>query len=265
MEGYDLGEIKKVIRGDGLVARMTYYDYVGFNFGNYLFSKFIGKCVGFNGAAFVMWRDSLKKLGGFKPSVAEDLDTGVRSYFHGLRFKFINSVSVMNEAPPSWREWFLQRKRWAIGGALWIKEYWRKLLKVARKNPKIVLVSILMLFPTLAVMMLSLLLSNNLFEKIILLTLLTASSTFSFLVPLVALTSYKFLYSFVKNLVVSIIAAIIFGLYFYNACKKLGLSFDIKSFLIYFFVYSPLWLMLLSAGFIRVFIFRKEDVEGWKI
>jgi hypothetical protein len=46
---------------------------------------------------------------------------------------------------------------------------------------------------------------------------------------------------------------------------KLGFQVHLVNFLLYLFVYSPLWFSVLIAAFIRVFIFQKKDISGWKI
>jgi len=265
MRGYDIGDIRKVITGRSFLARMVYYDYVGFNYGNYLFAKRIGRCIAFNGAAVAFKREGLDRVGGFIKAVSEDLETGLRSYVAGLRFTYIKDPAVLNDPPTSWREWFRQRVRWSIGAALWVKNNWRLFLKIIKENPSLAVLVVLLLFPSLASMIAALLAHAELFDKLLWLLFLSLSSYHPAFALITLAMSYRFLYTLLKALVVSLISFIVFSAYFYKAAKATGMRFNILEFAAYFFLYSPLWLTMLLAGFIRVLVFKKTDVKGWVV
>jgi len=265
MDGYDLGELRKIIVKNGLLSRMVYYDYISFNYGNHLFAKKLGRCIGFNGAAFVFWRKALEKVGGFKPVVAEDLEMGLDSYLAKLRFTYIKYPAVLNDPPRDLKDWFNQRMRWSVGAALWVKKNWRVLLRIIKENPLFTVLILFFLLPTLASMIFGLLASTELMDKVLWLLFLSASSLHSGFLILAAFMSYKFLYTLFKALIASIVSFGIFSVFFYKAAKTIDLKFNPLEFALYYFVYSPLWLTVLFTGFVRVFIFKKETVKGWVI
>jgi len=84
-----------------------------------------------------------------------DLDMGIRSFKEGIRFKYLEDIAVQTRIPSSWRMWFKQRKRWGVGTALFLKEYFRDLVRIVRKYPRVPL-SILFIFPSLPLLLIDL-------------------------------------------------------------------------------------------------------------
>jgi len=266
MKNADIGEVlKEIIITDSFISKMVYYDYISFNFSSYLFSRFLKKCIGFNGAAVAIWREALEKIGGFHPTVSEDLDLGLKSFIKGLRYTFITETRVYNRAPQDFKEWFSQRKRWAIGAAIWVRDNWKTLLEILVKNPKVMLPSVFMIFPSLIVFITFLTAYNHSLEKIALLTLLTLSSKVGFFLPITLLTAYGFFYFIFNNLIITILNLIIFSILYYFASKKLRLQFKLRHFITFYLLYNPLWLLIILGGLIRVLVLRKENVHDWVV
>ncbi len=264
MEGYDIGEILKIIiRKRSFIARMVYYDYLASMYGNFLFYKFIGKCVGFNGAAFVMTKKTFIDLDGFRPTIIEDMDFGTRTFIKNKKFKFIKSVRVFNEPPESIKHWYKQRRRWSFGAGLWIKEYDRILLGIVKRNAKIVLLVLLTLFPSFVTMVLVLVLSSAYAENALLIILLTLSSKLSFLIPFTLFTSY-YLY-FIKALIATLISTIFFAVYFYYIAYQLEAKFNPIEFAVYYLLYSPAWFIVTLSGIIKALVSEKIILDDWKI
>jgi len=264
MKGYDIGEILKVIiKGRSLISRMVFYDYIASMYGNYLFSKILGKCVGFNGAAVVMTKETFMDLDGFRSVITEDMDFGIRTFLKNKRFKFIKDVRVFNAPPKSIKEWYTQRRRWALGAGFWIKEYRKVLLNIAKQNAKVVLPVLLTLFPSFVALTLVFVLSSSYAEELFLLILLTFSSKISFLIPITVFTSYYL--SFIKTFVTTLISMIIFSIYFYYISRKINVKFNPIEFMIYYLFYSPAWLIITLTGILRVLISGKVTLEDWKL
>lgn len=264
MKGYDIGEILKVIiKKRSFISRMVYYDYLASMYGNYLFYKFIGKCVGFNGAAFVMTKKTFIDLDGFRPVITEDMDFGTRSFIKNKKFKFIKSIRVFNDPPESIQHWYKQRRRWSIGAGLWIKEYGRFLLRIVKENAKIVLPVLLTLFPSFVTLVLVLLLSSAYTENALLILLLTLSSKLSFLIPFTLFTSY-YLY-FIKTLIATLTSTVFFAIYFYFISRELKAGFNPVEFAIYYLIYSPAWFIVTLSGIIKALISEKIKLDDWKI
>jgi len=265
MEGAEVGEIKKLAGGRGLLARMVGYDYMTFGVSCYLFYSRLGRCAGLNGAAFAMTLDALKELGGFKKCVLEDLDAGYRSFFHGLRFRYIYETSVTVDPPSSWREWLDQRKRWVVGTALWVKEYFFQLRRSARRNKLLSAAATLVLFPAILFPWIILGSSLRPVESLTLILLYFLTGYVGAFFPLALLLSYGLSFLILRTLAALTAYFLLYAAAIAYYARKIGYPVNPLWLAIYFFLYSPVWYTLLVAGFIRVIVFKKRDVKGWKI
>ncbi|HDI31456.1 MAG TPA: glycosyltransferase family 2 protein [Thermofilum sp.] len=264
MKNTDIGEIKKEIVRDSFISRMVYFDYISFNFGSYMFSNKLGKCLALNGAAVAIWRNSLLKLGGFRRRVSEDLDLGTRSYMLGLKFKFIDSTKVLNEAPSDIKEWFKQRDRWTKGTGLWLKEHWRYLVRVLRQEHRIVTLTLITLYPSLLITIISLLVYNTHVGNFLVLLLLGMLSRFR-LYSLSIMIPSQVIYSILRNAIINILGLALFCIYFIYASKKLNLKFNVLEFMIYYLLYSPIWLFITLTNVIKVLLLGDIKIKDWKI
>jgi len=255
-------EVKKGVIRDSFLARIVSYDYLGFNFANWLFSRTLRKCLGFNGAAFAIRRETFTSLGGFRRVISEDLDMGTRSFKEGVRFKYLEDIGVYTRAPSSWREWFKQRKRWGVGTGFWLKEYFRDLVGIVRKYPRVPL-SLLFIFPSLPLLLIVLLIPDELPVKIIYISLLLLSTWTSLLLPPAAFTSTTIF--LLKNLFLTVCNIGVYSTIFYVIARKLGHSFNPLEFTFFYLVYSPLWLLIVITSIVKVWM-NPEWVEvDWKV
>ncbi len=265
MEGVDILELsKEVVRRD-LISRMVYYDYVAFNFGSLLFHRLLGRCVALNGAAFAVRREAIEALGGFRRVPSEDFDLGLRAYLLSLRYGFSRELKVMNEAPRTWREWAAQRRRWSVGVGLWIKENYRVLLGILRRNLRLVVGVILTAFPSLVTVLLALSVQNYLAGKLAFLALLLASSRLYLLTPLTALLPYGLIATLLNNLLALVTGMLVFSIYYYLVCRKLGYSFRPLDFVLYYLIYSPVWLVLMVGGIAYALTVKNARLGDWKV
>lgn len=265
MKDYDVAEIKKTSNRTKILGRMVYYDYLTFSVASYLFYEKLRKSAGINGAAFVLTRKSVKELGGFKQCILEDLDIGYRSFFHGLRFKFIHETEVIVDPPASWREWINQRKRWVIGTALWMKDYFFHLKRSAKKYKRLSLLSTITLFPSGLFPLFMLVSTFRPLESFTLILLYILVGYFGPFFPIAVLLSYGFTFLLLQNFLALSAYFLVFLFYIHRYAKKINYGLNPFWFFVYFFFYAPLWFMLLVAGFIRVLVFKKTEVQGWKI
>ena len=265
LKKYDFVDVRKEIIRDSLLSRLVYYDYMAMNLANYLFYRWIGRCVGVNGAAFAIRRKALEKIGGFQYTVSEDLDLGIRAYLHGLSFVFLKDLAVLNKAPKSLRDWFKQRKRWAIGAGIWIKKYFRSLVSILKRNLKACLFILFTVFPNLLIFIISLFLEESIVNKLFILLLFYLSSLLPMFIPVFTLISYSLAFLPVKTIIVASLGFIFYSIIYYWAAKKLGHKFNILEFAAYYFVYSPIWLLILLTGIFRVTVLKKTTVEDWVV
>ena len=266
MEDTDILDIKKEVIKNSFLSTMTYYEYVGFNIGSWLVSKFVGKCPAVNGSAFAVKREVLTSLKGFRRVIAEDLDIAVRAFLKNYRFKYTKRVNVYNSVHSNWKNWLTQRKRWAIGCALWVKEWYRDLLKICTKHPQVFIPSLLLLFPSIILILLYFFTPNLLIYKILSLIFLFLAVKLSFMVPILWLSTISI--DFIKSLLASILSFLSFSTMFFIFSKKLYFQFKLHEFLIYYFFYSPLGLFITIVALINVFLFDRKAmkiVSDWKI
>ncbi|RLE85231.1 MAG: hypothetical protein DRJ41_01625 [Thermoprotei archaeon] len=239
MREADIGEIEKEIIQENILSKMVYFDYLAYNYGNIRFYKDLGFCVGFNGAAFAIWKETFTKLEGFKRGLAEDLDLATRSFLLGMSFKFISSARVLNKAPSSFKEWFKQRKRWAIGIGIWLKRYGRHLSKLHNMRPRLILSSLITLYPSSSLVLpFSLYMFLNAFLGI----------PHAYLVTLAALITLMLL----------------FYRHYSKIAKELRLRISFPYFVLYYLLYSSLWLLITITGIVKGVLSDKDlKLEDW--
>ncbi|RLG92176.1 MAG: hypothetical protein DRO36_02270 [Candidatus Hecatellales archaeon] len=259
----DLLEIKKKIIRENFLTKVIYYDYLSSNVVSWLFSKGLKKSLGLNGSAFAIKRKTFMELGGFRNVVAEDLDLATRSFLKNFRFKYSKKLEVFVKTPSRWKQVYRQRKRWGIGGAQWIKEYYRDLAKTALRFPKFLLPAIPIIFPSLILFLLCSLIPDALIYKSIMVFILFAAVKIGFLLHPFFLSVVTI--ALVKNLVASLLSFVVFASLFYVFARKLGYSFNPLEFLVFYFIFSPFWLSIVVTSIIRVVIQKGEvKLSDWK-
>jgi biofilm PGA synthesis N-glycosyltransferase PgaC len=262
IEEFDILDIKKEIIRESFIPKMVNYEYISFNFANYLFSKLIKKCFSINGAAFAIKRETFEEVKGFSKVLAEDSDLATKTLLKNKKFKYTERIEIYTKAPSSWRSWLIQRKRWGIGAGLWLKCHWRNLLKYAKKYPYVVIPSILILFPTLIPILINYILSNFLGYKIVGFIFMLLATRFNFFIPFFFSTSIAIV--LITSIMNFIINFLIFSIIFYLISKKLKLYFNFLEFLIYYFFYQPLAFFTLMVGLITPFLPLKYTLD-WKV
>ena len=262
MKDADILDIKKRVVKDSFLSKMTYYEYVGFNAGSWMISKYLKKCPGVNGSAFAIRRKAFESLGGFRRVVAEDLDIATRAFLNDFRFKYTKEIEVYNHVHSNWKKWIGQRKRWSFGAALWVKEWYKDLLKTSIKRPQIFIPAIFSLFPSLLLLILSFLSPDMLIYKTISIFSLFLALKFGFVLPILMLTTFSV--NIIRSLFVTVLSFSIFSIIFFGLSKKLGFNFKIHEFFFYYFFYSLLCLFFLIVELVQVFIFNKKLSIDWK-
>jgi len=254
---------KKVAKGKSFLSKMAYYEYFTFNISTWLSSRYMHKCPAVNGAAFAIKREMFEKIGGFHKVVAEDIDIATRAFLAGSSFAYTADVEVKNVVYSEWGKWFKQRRRWAIGQALWFGNWYRDLAKKFVKKPQVFLPSLFFLYPSVAIFLLSILMPNLWMYNSILIFSLFLSVKFNILLPvfLVSLATANLL----KVLVISLASFGLTAAVFYGFSRKLGFrEIKLHELFVYYFFYSNIWLVLIIIGSIQVFVFKKKVAPGWR-
>lgn len=265
MREYDIADIKKVIVGDSLLAKLVYIEYIAVNFASKLLSKHVGRTLAINGAAFAVKRKVLEELGGFPATLSEDFDLGLRCFIRGCKFKYIEETYVLNFPPNTWREWFKQRKRWAVGVADWLRRNYRVILSAVREAPHVIIPSTLLLIPSLATFVLTFLLYNFSAYKVLLLMLLVMASAISQIIPVATALTVNVQILYLVTTTPLLVTLAVFTIWHTAVAKSLKLRAYTLYYPLYLLVYQTLWLVIILAGFFRVAILRKTSVEDWVV
>lgn len=262
---YDLADIKKVIVGDSLLAKLVYIEYVAVNFASKLMAKYVGRTLAINGAAFAIKRKVLERIGGFPATLSEDFDLGLRCFLSGCSFTYIEDTYVLNFPPDSWREWFKQRKRWAVGVADWLRRNFREIIAAVIAAPHVLLPSLLLLVPSIATFALTLILYNFSVYKALLLALLLLASAVSQVIPVATALTVNVQLLYLVTTTPLLVTLAVFTLWHVAASRSLELRSKALYYPLYLFVYQTLWLIILLAGFFRVNVLRRTTVDDWVV
>jgi len=277
MEDTDILDIKKKICTRSFLSKMMYYEYVGFNIGSWLMARLKTGSPAINGAAFAIRRDIFESLRGFRRVVAEDLDMAMRAFVRGYRFKYTSKLMVYTPAPPNWEKWRAQRKRWALGAAMWLKEWYGELIWKALRSPQVFIPVMLFVAPSLVLLLLDLTDPNILFSNVLMASLILLMAKATSHVVLIA-PAMPILYSFqgifladqqwayaMRMIISTLVSFGCIALLFFSFSRKLGFEFRLHEFFGYYFAYSPVCLLFLIGYLLHVaFLPNKPDID-WKL
>jgi len=263
MQHVDILDIKKrVTRGKSFLSKMAYYEYFTFNISAWLASRYMHKCPAVNGAAFAIKHETFEKIGGFHKVVAEDIDIATRAFLEGSSFAYTHDVEVENVVHSEWGKWFRQRRRWAIGQALWLKTWYKDLAKRFFKKPQVFLPSLFFLYPSVAMFFVSAVVPSLWMYNSLLIFSLFLSVKFNIALPvfLVSLATADIL----KVLLISLSSFALTAGVFYGFSRKLGFQIKLHELFVYYFFYSSVWMAIIILGHIQVFALRKKSGPDWK-
>ena len=259
----DVLDIKKrVIKGKSFLSKMAYYEYFTFNISAWLASRFMHKCPAVNGAAFAIKRKTFEKVNGFHKVVAEDIDIATRAFMENSSFAYTADVEVKNVVHSEWGKWFRQRRRWAIGQALWLKTWYLELARKFFKKPQVFLPGLFFLYPSVAIFLLSAIVPSLWMYNSLLVFSLFLSVKFNIVLP-IFLVSLA-MADVIKTVIVSLSSFAITATVFYAFSRKLGFPIKFHELLAYYFFYSTVWMVIIIAGHIQVIAFRKKVAPDWR-
>jgi cellulose synthase/poly-beta-1,6-N-acetylglucosamine synthase-like glycosyltransferase len=263
MQQTDILDIKKEVTKDKtFLSKMAYYEYLTFNMSAWLSSHFMKKCPAVNGAAFAIKREMFDKVHGFRKVVAEDIDLATRAFLAEGRFAYTQDVEVKNVVYNDWHKWYTQRRRWSIGQALWVLDWYKDLLRKFAKKPQVFLPSLFFLYPSVTIFALSALIPSVWMYNGVLVFSLFLSVKFNIALPLfmVSLATADL----IKILIMSLAGFAITAAVFYGFGRKLGFhDMKLHELFLYYFFYSSLWWIFVIVGMVQAIGGRKSG-PGWK-
>ncbi len=253
---------KKVKKGKSFLSKMAYYEYFTFNISAWIASRYMHKCPAVNGAAFAIKREIFEKVHGFRKVVAEDIDIATRAFMEESSFAYTADIEVKNVVHSEWTKWFRQRKRWAMGQALWLKDWYRVLIKKFIKKPQVFLPGLFFLYPSITIFFLSAMVPSIWIYNSLLVFSLFLSLKFNVVLPvfLVSLATADL----IKTILISLSSFGLTALVFYGFSKKLGFEIKLHELFVYYFFYSTVWMAIIIIGHIQVLVFRKKFAPDWR-
>ena len=263
MKTADVLDIKKKVEKDSFLSKMAYYEYFTFNVGSWMASKFLGKCPAANGAAFAVKREVFDRIGGFHKVVAEDIDIATRAFLDDCSFAYTKEVEVRNVVYSSWRTWYRQRKRWAIGQALWLKDFYKALFRKCVGKPQVFLPAVFVLYPPLISASLTFLLPSTWVYDSLLVFSMFLSTRFNTVLPVFLFTLP--IADVLKIVLISLASFAITAVVYFKLSKTLGFEMKLHELFVYYFFYSTLWIAVIIIGYVQVIAFRKKGAPDWKI
>ncbi len=258
LESYDAVEIRKEIDGKNVLEKLVNIDYLNM-FAVAKLSEKLKSCLGINGAAFAIRKDVFFSLNGFRNVVNEDTDLGLRLGLSG--FSFGTAGRAETKSPGTFREWIIQRERWATGGAQALLNCLPELIK----KPVLWIPALYLIFPAIVAFTLNDLMSGSILTKII-----------YFILPLILALPPKILFfvlfllfqeRMLKNAIVGIVTFIVWVAVEVFTARKLKWSINYALLPVFYFFYSPAWLIISFVALIRVSILKiarkSVKVSNW--
>lgn len=256
-EECDAIEIRKEVNASSTIEKLVNIDYLNMYVVAVLASR-LGTSLGLNGAASGIKRDVLLKLGGFRRKINEDTDLGIRLGVKGYRVGVWGKA--ITKAPSSLKEWLTQRERWAVGGSDVFIENFSSIIR----KPTLWLPALILLFPAIIGLALNMALPDNILFKAMYLISLIPSIPSNVLATLLFILYQGHI---LKNFIAVFLSFLIWAFSMVLISKKTEWRIDYKLLPVYYFIYSPFWMMLCLIALVRVTIARligKEiKVRNW--
>lgn len=259
IENCDILDYTKIGIQSSRISKFTSIDYIQANMISELFSKLSKKTFAIDGAAFMIKREALDKLGGFRPVVSEDFDIATRSHRLGLKYKISVKIRVKVRQPSNFNEWFLQRFRWAYGMGEWLKKNLTYIMGMIIYSPIIAVSAVLIMLPTITMGVLLEAVSSKIVSSYLVTSIYYAIPTTSIPIRAYVLTAYN---QEVGRVVMASFSAFLILLpFYYYLSRRYGEKFNPLNFAIYYFVYQPVLLMVFLIGISISFMNLKPDIN----
>lgn len=249
---------------NSLLSRLVGIEFTNAAFAGLLYSKIPKEKPIIGGAAFLIKSEAFAELGGFRNYIAEDLDLTWRAYKSNKKYRQIKSVRVMTKAASNVSEWVVQRNRWVTGTAEWFfRDYESILANMFKKSSYITVPSLMLIFPSIVLGLVGLLLSESFLEQIVLflailipLKIPELTSSLFFLAS--GITVFKSVLMYFVGFAVAFSST-------YAVSKIMKFRVGFAEYIIYYFVYSPAFLLFFVYGFLKVGVFKNLKLNDWKV
>lgn len=257
----DIVDMPKEVVVESLYSAMIGHEYQSLAIASTLFSFFARRSPGLIGSAFAVRKTLFDRMGGFRKVVHEDGDFGARAFRLHAKYVYSMPLKVRTSMPNNLRDWVKQRKRWTLINVLWFKENFLFLLKSVFKQPSLI--------PTLGAIVLPSFIA-------VLVFVVSKHFHFHFIGPLIFMLAQPwqivagvFLWlshhALFSEGLLSTLIGFLGTMIFYVSFAVYGkFRFNPFTFIIYYFLYSPLLIAINVAMFIAEFNSAKISLD-WKV
>jgi cellulose synthase/poly-beta-1,6-N-acetylglucosamine synthase-like glycosyltransferase len=262
MERCDLIEIPKEAIRNSFISRMMSFEFLTYAMLSHTLATFAGCSPSMNGAAFAVRAAFFREQGGFGYVVNEDMDFAARAFAKHARFGYPGSVKVGNETPGTVRDWFVQRKRWALNNIVWLRDHGGLLLARLTRTPALFLASFLLLLPF--IMNIAAFFAAKHSDLSIIMPILFHASQHLRMLSSVLVHHADVARLSVDGLIASTVGMLITGIIFFIYARILKFRFNVIDFLLFYLIYSPIWMIANIIMFFAVFLGADVRVD-WKV
>lgn len=262
MDKFDLIEIPKEALYRSPISRMMALEFLSFAMISATMAKLAKRSPSMNGAAFAVQALLFRQLDGFRAVINEDMDFAVRAFQLHAAFGYPVELKVRNEVPDTIKDWIIQRKRWAMNNVLWVKENFLLILFHFFRTPALLFSTLLMFLPFITYLAVFILIKKSKFALLLPLVFMI-SQHFHLFAGLFLWTSQLDILS-TGGLLATGAGFITASLVFFVFARYLRFRFNLLDFLVYYFLYSPIWLVANILMFFVVF-FDIDIKIDWKI
>jgi cellulose synthase/poly-beta-1,6-N-acetylglucosamine synthase-like glycosyltransferase len=262
MESCDLLELPKQAEASNWLSDLVAFEFLDNAIMAWLFTRLAGHCPGMNGSAFAVRKTWFLRLGGFRRVIQEDSDFAARAFQEWARFGFDPELQVQTEVPLTLSVWFHQRRRWALNNLFWLKDNLSNVALHALQSPRLLLSFLIFALP---------------FFLIPLCFFVMRSSHVSFLLPSLFMLvqhehglaglflSAAHFHLITKGGFLPVMLAFAFSLgLHYGFARFLHFRFKFWSFVVYYFVYAPVWIIISLVFWLQLAVRGHLEVD-WKI
>jgi cellulose synthase/poly-beta-1,6-N-acetylglucosamine synthase-like glycosyltransferase len=243
-----------------LIERLATFDYAVANLIFEASSRFLKRTAFLDGAAFMIKRETLKRLGGFDQVFSEDLELGIKSYSSGVRYS-MSHITVYVRQPSDIKRWAEQRFRWAYGMAEWSFRNFFRLILYVLINPIIIISALALIVPPVTSLGLFYLTSAPIINNVMMLYMINPLIKFY---PILLRLPRRDLLFYLRA------ASVLGGSFaasiatYASILRHYKVKYRAYDLLLYYFVYQPMLLLVYLLGF-AVYLMRINVELNWKV
>ncbi len=262
MASCDLLELPKQATTSNWLSDLVAFEFLDNAIMAWLFTHLAGHCPGMNGSAFAVRRSWFLRLGGFRRVIDEDSDFAARAFHQWARFGFDPALQVKTEVPLTLGAWFHQRRRWATNNIYWLKENLSGVAVHALQSPSLLLSFFIFTLPFLLIPLCFLVMQlGPLAAWQASLLVFTQQEAGGALGGVLSFLHFK---QWIALGFLPLTAAFVISLgLHYGFARFLHFRFKSWPFIVYYFIYTPIWI-LISLGFWLELAIRGHMDVDWK-